>query len=92
MVEATHVYLLMNDAVRISRNSRASWYLKQLNGIIDTSRVQALVRTINSHYYGASLEFSPKTFLTEFFGHFTKICFRICSHMLSAMLHIILAT
>ena len=34
VLEAGHVYLLMEDEFRISRNARASWYLKHLNTTI----------------------------------------------------------
>ena len=47
-MEAGHVYLLMENEYRISRNSRASWYFKHLNSVIDTNDESQVGVNVNS--------------------------------------------
>jgi len=44
--EAEHVYVLMTDEYRVSRNTRAQWYFNNLNQVIEAAPKTQIVSMI----------------------------------------------
>ena len=50
VVDAREVYVLMRSEYRVSRNTRASWFFKNLNKVLDFTPVTHKVSVVSTEF------------------------------------------